>query len=169
MPAPSHGWKPQLTPIPGPSRGWKTMTTGPKLPDGQAAALVAATDMHPERRSRHPPSANPRQSTTISGSSSRWKPKAMDPKLPDGEAAAPDADAGLPPNGHCRSHPASRDGQTRGGKVPEVGPPMSILGQDTLERGVMSGELPLTYLPLDSFLSLSLFIILYPPLLHTYW
>jgi hypothetical protein len=29
---------------------------------------------------------------------------------------------------------------------------MSISGRDTSERGVMSGELPLTYLPLDPFL-----------------
>jgi hypothetical protein len=61
----------------------------------------------------------------------------------------------------------------RGGKVQEVGPPRSISGRDTLERGVISGELPLTYLPLDSFyLSLSLFTLsthysLLP--LHLYW
>jgi hypothetical protein len=42
------------------------------------------------------------------------------------------------------SHTASRDDQTRGGKVQEVQPPISISGRDTLEGGVMSGELPLT-------------------------
>jgi hypothetical protein len=35
---------------------------------------------------------------------------------------------------------------------------MSISGRDTLEGGVMSGELPLTYLPFYSLLSLSLSI-----------
>jgi hypothetical protein len=106
MPAPSHGWKPPSTTTPGPSSRQRKTTMGPKPPGGQAAAPVVAADMHPERRSEHPPSANPRQSTTTLGSSSGWKPKATDPKPPDGVAAAPVADTGIPPEQTPRVAPS---------------------------------------------------------------
>jgi hypothetical protein len=79
-------------------------------------------------------------------------------KPPDGQEAAliAVADAGLPPERTLRVAPSLARQQDEGGKVQEVEPPRSISGRDTLERGVMSGELPLTYLTLDSF-SLSLF------------
>jgi hypothetical protein len=69
--------------------------------------------------------------------------------------------SGSSPSRRCRFAPRTdTTGRTQpckmarqgGGKVQEVRPPVSISGQDTLERGVMSGELPLTYLPLYSLL-----------------
>jgi hypothetical protein len=77
-------------------------------------------DMHPERRSGHPPSTNPRQSTTISGSLSRWKLKATDPRPPDREAAVPDTDAGLPPEWTPWVAPSLARWPDEGGKVQEV-------------------------------------------------
>jgi hypothetical protein len=68
MPAPSRGWtrklprptrQPLLGTMPGPSSRWTTMTMDPKPPNGQAAALVAVADTHPERRSGHPPERDP--------------------------------------------------------------------------------------------------------------
>jgi hypothetical protein len=78
-------------------------------------------------------------------------------KLPDGAAAAPVADVGLPPEQTPQVAPSLARWPDEGGKVQEVRPPMSISGQDTLEGRVMSGELPLTYLPFYSlFFSLSI-------------
>jgi hypothetical protein len=179
MPIPLRSWKPRSTPIPKSSRGGTTtsttMTNPAKTPGGQAAAPVVVADTHPERRSGHPPSANPRQSTTIPGNSSRWKPKVTDPKppngvasapvmdegvppeqtpqpapsptrQPDGAAVAPGADAGSPPKWIPRIAPSpARWPYEEGGDFEHMGS-LSVSGRDTLEGGVMSGELPLTYI-----------------------
>jgi hypothetical protein len=89
------------------SRYRKMKTMDPKPPDGQAAALVVAADMHPERRSGHPPSATPRQPTPMPGPSRGWTTTTTNPTKPrDGAAVAPVADAGLPPERTLRIAPS---------------------------------------------------------------
>jgi hypothetical protein len=154
MPAPSRGWKPPSTTTPGPSSRRRKTMMGPKPPGGQAAAPVAAVDTHPERRSGHTRSANPCQPTPMPGPSRGSTTMTTNPaKQPDGAAAAPVTDACMPPKRTPRhaSSPARRPDE-EGGDFEHRGS-LSVSGRDTLEGGVMSGELPLTHLPFYSLLS----------------
>jgi hypothetical protein len=88
---------------------------------------------------------------------------------------APDVDAELPPERTPQVVPSLARWPDEGGEGSRGTGSLSVSGRDTLEGGVMSGELTLTYLPLDSF-SLSLSLSLYPvfllftsPFLHIYW
>jgi hypothetical protein len=165
------------------------MTMDPKPANGQVAALVAAADKHPECKDRHPPSATPQPPMPMPRSSSGMTTP-NPAKLPDGVVAALVADTGLPPERTLQiaSSPVRQpDGAAAAPGVDVGSPPkwilwiapsparrpyeeggdfehmcsLSILGRDTLKGGVMSGELPLTYLPFYSLLSsLSLFLIL---------
>jgi hypothetical protein len=59
----THGTPRPLSTTPGPLRGWTSSTPNPaQPPGGQASALVAVEDTHPERRSGHL-NVTPRQST----------------------------------------------------------------------------------------------------------
>jgi hypothetical protein len=129
MPVPSHGWKPRSTPTPRSSRGGtttSTTTTNPaKLPGGQVAAPVTDEGVPPEWTPRPTPSPV---------------------RQPDGAAAAPGADAGSPPKWILRIAPSpARRPYEGGGDFEHMGS-LSVLGRDTLEGWVMSGELPLTYI-----------------------
>jgi hypothetical protein len=113
---------------------------------------------------------NPHIPRPMPESSRGWTTK-MTARLPDGVVLALVAVADMPPG---------RTGLGLHGWTPWIAPvkwpyeeggdfehmcSLSVSGQDTLERGVMSGELPLTYLPLYFLLSPSPFIFLIPSLL----
>jgi hypothetical protein len=94
--------------------------TDPKPAGGQVAAPVADEGVPPERTPRPAPSPA---------------------RQPDGAV-----DAGLPPKWIPRIAPSpARQPYKEGGDFEHMGS-LSVSGRDTLEGGVMSGELSLTYI-----------------------
>jgi hypothetical protein len=127
MPTPSHGWmqklprparQPPLGTTPGPSSRWTMMTTDPKPPDGQAAALVAVADTHPEHSREHPLNVTPHQPTHIPGPLRGWMTTTTNPaKPPDGVAVALVTGMGLPPKWTLQITPSPVRLRDKGGGI----------------------------------------------------
>jgi hypothetical protein len=66
---------------------------------------------------------------------------------------SPSRGRGVAPQTDTADRTQPRETARRGGEGSGGMGSLSVLGRDTLEGGVMSGELPLTYLPSDPFTS----------------